>query len=66
MSVPPLKGIHHVKFAVSDLDPSERFYAHVFGARRNAAWDHKHEDGSAYANILEVPGFGPKLELRSS
>ena len=64
MDNPPLKEIHHLKFAVSDLDRSERFYAQVFGAKRIIAADHKHADGSLYAYILKVPGLGPMLELR--
>ena len=64
MKRPPLKGIHHAKFAVSDLDRSEAFYTNVFDARRISAYDHKHDDGSCYAYILEVPNLGALLELR--
>lgn len=66
MNCPVLRGIHHVKFAVSNLDRSLHFYEQVFGAERIAAWDHKHEDGSIYAYILEVPNLGTRLELRLS
>lgn len=61
-----MKGIHHVKFAVSNLDRSLHFYEQVFCAKRITAWDHKHEDGSIYAYILEVPNLGTWLELRLS
>lgn len=64
MNTPPLKGIHHVKFAVSDLGRSLQFYEKVFHARRIVQWDHKHADGSVYAHILDVPGLGTYLELR--
>ena len=63
-NTPPLRGIHHVKFAVSDLDRSLQFYQQVFNAERNSAFDHKHEDGSVYAYILDVPNLGSRLELR--
>jgi catechol 2,3-dioxygenase-like lactoylglutathione lyase family enzyme len=64
MNRPPLRGIHHIKLPVSDLDRSEAFYTIVFDAKRNKAWDHKHADGSCYAYILEVPDLGTLLELR--
>ncbi len=60
----PLQGIHHLKFAVSDLDRSLAFYEQALGAKRIAAWDHVHADGTRYAMILEVPGLGTHLELR--
>ncbi len=66
MNKPPLKGVHHVKFPVHDLDRSEEFYTKVFDAKRIKAWDHKHSDGSCYAYILDVPDLGTKVELRLS
>ena len=65
-SNPPLRSIHHVKFAVSDLERSLNFYQQVLSAERNPAFDHKHEDGSVYAYILDVPNLGTRLELRLS
>lgn len=64
MNHPSLKDIHHVKFVVSNLDRSLHFYEQVFCAKRIAAWDHKHEDGSIYAYSLEIPNLGTRLELR--
>jgi catechol 2,3-dioxygenase-like lactoylglutathione lyase family enzyme len=64
MSRPPLRGIHHLKFAVADLARSLAFYERVFHAQRIVAADHKHPDGSIYAHILDVPGLGTYLELR--
>lgn len=59
-----LRGIHHVKIAVSDLERSVRFYADVLGARRITDADHVDDTGLLYACILDVPGLGSLLELR--
>ena len=64
MMRPDLDGIHHIKFAVGDLQRSLGFYERALGAKRVAAWDHRHADGTRYAVILEVPGLGTHLELR--
>ena len=59
-----LRGIHHVKIAVSDLERSLRFYTDVFAARRITDADHVDDAGRLYAGILDVPGLGTLLELR--
>jgi catechol 2,3-dioxygenase-like lactoylglutathione lyase family enzyme len=65
MSAPLLMGIHHLKFAVSDLDRSLRFYEAFLGAKRVPEADHRRADtGALYAYILQVPGLGCALELR--
>ena len=64
VTAPALLGVHHLKFAVSDLDCSLAFYQSALGGQRGAAWGHVHKDGPRYAVILEVPGLGTKLELR--
>ena len=64
MSLPLLRGVHHLKFPVSDLERSLCFYERALGAHRIAEWDHIHKDGTCYAMILDVPGLGTKLELR--
>jgi catechol 2,3-dioxygenase-like lactoylglutathione lyase family enzyme len=61
----PLMGIHHIKFAVTDLDRSLHFYEASLGAKRIPEADHRRtDDGSLYAYILEVPGLGCPLELQ--
>ncbi|MCU1528094.1 MAG: lactoylglutathione lyase-like lyase [Frondihabitans sp.] len=63
--LPALRGIHHLKLAVSDIDVSLDFYERSLGARRIPEADHRRqEDGSLYAVILEIPGLGTLLELR--
>jgi catechol 2,3-dioxygenase-like lactoylglutathione lyase family enzyme len=61
---PALAGLHHLKFAVSDLDASLVFYESALGARRVAAFDHRRGDGTVFAIVLDVPGMGTYLELR--
>lgn len=62
---PPLRGIHHLKIAVSDLDRSLDFYARALGAQRLEHLDHRRvEGGELYAVILDVPDIDPKIELR--
>jgi catechol 2,3-dioxygenase-like lactoylglutathione lyase family enzyme len=61
---PPLAGIHHLKFAVADLEQSLAFYRRALGAEHVAAFDHRRDDGTLYAVVLNVPGLGTYLELR--
>jgi catechol 2,3-dioxygenase-like lactoylglutathione lyase family enzyme len=62
---PPLMGIHHIKFAVTDLDRTLRFYEAFLDASRIPELDHRRtDDGSLYAYILKVGGLGCLLELR--
>jgi catechol 2,3-dioxygenase-like lactoylglutathione lyase family enzyme len=62
--VPPIRGIHHLKFPVASLERAEEFYTRALGARRLAELDHRSPAGTLYAVILEVPGLGTVLELR--
>jgi catechol 2,3-dioxygenase-like lactoylglutathione lyase family enzyme len=57
----PLMGIHHIKFAVTDLDRSLHFYEAFLDAEAD---NRRTDDGSLYAYILEVPGLRCALELR--
>jgi catechol 2,3-dioxygenase-like lactoylglutathione lyase family enzyme len=61
-----VNGLHHLKFAVSDVERSREFYASVFGGRRIERADHRNPDGTVYAYILEMPGWGTLLDLRLS
>ena len=61
---PAIKGIHHLKFAVTDLDRSTAFYGAALGASRRTELDHRDGEGGLYAVILDVPGLGTQLELR--
>lgn len=64
MTLPALRGIHHVKLAVSDLPAALDFYERALGARRILQADHRDAAGELYAHILEIPGLGTLLELR--
>jgi catechol-2,3-dioxygenase len=61
---PPLKGIHHLKLAVSELGRALRFYESALGASRVPDADHRHDDGSLYACVVRVPGIDVDLELQ--
>ena len=61
---PPLRGIHHLKFAVSDLDESLRFYQRALGAQHVPELDHTRDDGTRFAVVVEVSGLGTALQLR--
>jgi catechol 2,3-dioxygenase-like lactoylglutathione lyase family enzyme len=63
---PNFLSIHHLKFAVSDLDHSLAFYSRVLGATRLPRLDHVNASGQLYAIILDVPNLGSPLELRLS
>jgi catechol-2,3-dioxygenase len=61
---PGFVSIHHLKFAVADLDRSLAFYGRILGASRLPKLDHINAGGQLYAVILEVPNLGTVLELR--
>jgi catechol 2,3-dioxygenase-like lactoylglutathione lyase family enzyme len=61
---PPLRGIHDLKFAVSDLDESLRFYERALGAKHVLKLDHTRDDGTRFAAVVEVPSLGTLLQLR--
>jgi catechol 2,3-dioxygenase-like lactoylglutathione lyase family enzyme len=59
-----LDGIHHLKFPVSDLAVSLRWWERALGAERQPKWDHFTPDGRLFAYILHVPGIDIPIELR--
>jgi len=64
-SAPPLVGIHHLKFPVSNIDESIEWYTSVMSASHILALDHYTSDGKRYAAILSMPALGSALlELR--
>ena len=46
---PRVLGVHHLKFAVSNLDVSLAWYERVVGAKRVPNLDHIRKDGSRFA-----------------
>jgi catechol 2,3-dioxygenase-like lactoylglutathione lyase family enzyme len=65
---PVLKGIHHIKLAVRDLEQSLAFYQRVFGATIvPSVAIVSPEDGHALAYALKIPGFGnTMLQIRQN
>jgi catechol 2,3-dioxygenase-like lactoylglutathione lyase family enzyme len=66
MTRPSIDGIHHLKFSVSDLESSQRFYEVALGAQRLRELDHRRPDGELFAYILAIEGLGTHLEIRLS
>jgi catechol 2,3-dioxygenase-like lactoylglutathione lyase family enzyme len=64
-STPRLAGIHHIKFPVSDLARSQRFYEMALNAKRVHQFDHHRPgDGTLFGIVMDIPGLGTFLELR--
>lgn len=64
---PQVLGIHHWKFAVSNLSLSLAWYERVLGAHRINSLDHFRSDGSRFAVICEMKDWGGVfLELREN
>jgi catechol 2,3-dioxygenase-like lactoylglutathione lyase family enzyme len=64
ISRPPLEGIHHLKLVVSDLDRSLAFYERVFGAVPIPEIELRDRANEINGHLLDVPGFGTRLEIR--
>ena len=64
MATAPLRGLHHIKFAVSDLDRALKFYEIALNAVRIPEADHRHStNGQLFAYAVRVPGLDPLFEL---
>lgn len=62
---PRALGIHHLKFAVSNLPLSLAWYERVLGGRRLPSLDHVRPDGTRFAVICQMVDWsGLLLELR--
>ncbi|MFF3909684.1 VOC family protein [Streptomyces sp. NPDC001848] len=61
---PVVRGLHHIKIPVSDLERSIASYGSVLGARRLEEFDHVTPDGELCAVILDIPGVDVPVELR--
>jgi catechol 2,3-dioxygenase-like lactoylglutathione lyase family enzyme len=64
MPAPGLRGLHHLKLPVTDLDASLAWYQRVFDAERQAQFDHLGDNGVRYAVVLALPGIEVLIELR--
>ena len=64
MTAPRLKGLHHIKLPVTDLDTSLSWYQRVFDAEHLSQFDHYDSAGARYAVILQLPGVDILIELR--
>lgn len=62
--LPGIRGIHHIKLPVSDLERTAAWYIDILGARRRGELDHRRPDGTLYSVILDVPGLPTLIELR--
>lgn len=62
---PKALGIHHLKFAVSNLPLSLAWYERVLGGRRLPSLDHVRSDGTRFAVVCQMIDWsGLLLELR--
>jgi catechol 2,3-dioxygenase-like lactoylglutathione lyase family enzyme len=64
MTAPRLKGLHHIKLPVTDLDTSLSWYQRVFDAEHLSQFDHYDGAGARYAVIPQLPGVDILIELR--
>jgi len=58
-------GVHHVTIPVSDLPASIGWYTTCLAAKHVTRFDHHDQDGAVFAVILQLPGHGPQVQLRT-
>ena len=64
ISAPPLAGVHHLSFPVSNLDVSLQWYISVLSASHLLVLDRYSPSGKRYAAVLALSALGhAKLEL---
>ena len=63
-TAPTLRGIHHLKLFVSDLEANLDWFERALGAERQPEFDHRKPDGELFAVIIRIPGIEPAVELR--
>ncbi|MGI8680409.1 MAG: VOC family protein [Jatrophihabitans sp.] len=59
-----LSGVHHVSFAVSDLNASIEWFTRCLGAQQVDRLGHHDADGKVFAVVMTLPGDGPTIQLR--
>lgn len=59
-----LSGVHHISFAVSDLDAGIDWFTRCLCAERVPRLGHHDADGKLFAVVMTLPGDGPTIQLR--
>jgi len=58
-------GVHHVTIPVTDLSASIAWYTTCLAAKHVTRFDHHDQVGAVFAVILQLPGHGPQVQLRT-
>jgi catechol 2,3-dioxygenase-like lactoylglutathione lyase family enzyme len=59
-----VEGLHHIPFAVCDLEANLNWWTIAFGAERQRELDHVDKRGNLTAYVVRVPGLELPLLLR--
>ncbi len=65
MSELGFSGVYHVTIPVTDLPASIAWYTTCLAAKHVTRFDHHDQDGAVFAVILQLPGHGPQVQLRT-